>query len=110
MLKITESAASQIASQFRENNVQDMVLRVAAKTNQDGSFEYGMGFDEVKENDIKTSQHEIEIVMDQQSAELLEEATMDFAEVDDGGQKHFIFMNPLDPNYIPPPKSRKKTQ
>ena len=105
MLIITEAAAKQITEQFKQSNAQDMALRVAAKTNEDGSFEYGMGFDEAKEEDIKSSQHGVDIVMDTQSAELLEDATMDYVELEQG-QFHFIFSNPIDPNYIPPKKGQ----
>jgi len=105
MLTITEAAAKQIIEQSKQTDAAGMVLRVAAKTNQDGSFDYGMGFDEEKEGDIKTSQHLVDIVMDVQSAELLEEASMDFVELEEG-QFHFVFSNPLDPNYMPPKKSK----
>ncbi len=105
MLTITEAAASKIIEQSKQTDALDLALRVAAKTNQDGSFDYGMGFDENKENDVKTSQYNVEIVMDPQSAELLDEATMDYVEIEQG-QFHFIFSNPIDPNYIPAKKSK----
>jgi iron-sulfur cluster assembly protein len=105
MLIITEAAAKQITEQIKQSDIHDMVLRVAAKTNEDGSFDYGMGFDEAKEEDIKSSQHDVDIVMDPQSAELLEDATMDYVELEQG-QFHFIFSNPIDPNYIPPKKGQ----
>lgn len=105
MLKITEAAAKQIADQAKQNNAGNLVLRIAAKTNQDGSFDYGMGFDEAKEDDVTTSQHSVDIVIDPQSAELLEDATMDYVELEEN-QFHFVFLNPLDPNYIPPKKGK----
>jgi iron-sulfur cluster assembly protein len=105
MLTITEAAAIQITEQNKQSNAHDLVLRVAAKTNEDGSFDYGMGFDESKEEDIKSSQHGVDIVMDPNSAELLEDATMDYVELEQG-QFHFIFSNPIDPNYIPPKKGK----
>jgi iron-sulfur cluster assembly protein len=105
MLIITEAAAKQITEQIKQSDVHGMVLRVAAKTNEDGSFDYGMGFDEAKEEDIKSSQYDVDIVMDAHSAELLEDATMDYVELEQG-QFHFIFSNPIDPNYIPPKKGK----
>ena len=105
MLRITEAAANQIKSQTEQNDIEGMVLRIAAKTNKDGSFEYGMGFDEANEHDIKSTQHGVDLIVDPQSAELLEEAEMDFAEIEEG-QFHFIFSNPLDPNYMAPKKNR----
>jgi len=105
MLTITEAAAKQILEQVNQTDAQGMVLRIAAKTNQDGSFDYGIGFDEEKEGDVKTSQHQVNLVMDPQSGELLDEATMDYIELEEG-QFHFVFSNPLDPNYMPPKKSK----
>ncbi len=105
MLTITETAAKQILEQVKQSGATGMVLRVAAKTNQDGSFDYGMGFDEEKEGDVKTSQHKVNIVMDTQSAELLDDASMDYVELEEG-QYHFVFSNPLDPNYMPPKKGQ----
>jgi len=103
MLAITETAAKQIAEQHKATNADTLLLRIAAKTNQDGSIEYGMGFDEATEHDIKVKQFDIEVLVDPKSAELLEEATMDFVELE-AGQFHFIFSNPLDKNYTPSKK------
>lgn len=105
MFQITTDAARQIENQSKESNAEGMVLRIAAKTNQDGSFEYGMGFDEEKDHDFKMNLHGIHVVIDPQSQELLEDATLDFVELEPG-QYNFIFMNPLDPNYMPAKKSR----
>jgi iron-sulfur cluster assembly protein len=107
MLKITENAANQIKEQIKQSKADEegLILRIAAKTNQDGSFEYGMGFDEPREDDAKTNQYDIDIVIDPKSLELLEEATMDFDQLEDG-QVGFIFMNPFDPNYNPPKKQK----
>ena len=105
MLKISESAANHIQEQIKQANADNLSLRIAAKTNQDGSFEYGMGFDEVKDDDLVSNQYGVELVFDKQSHELLEDATMDYVQLDDG-QMGFVFLNPLDPNYIPP--KRKK--
>jgi iron-sulfur cluster assembly protein len=106
MLRITEAAAHQILEQEKQTDAEGLVLRIAAKTNQDGSFEYGMGFDDEKEEDVKSTQFTVSIVMDPQSAELLDDATMDFVEIEPG-QHHFVFSNPLDPNYIPPKKEKR---
>ena len=42
--------------------------------------------------------------MDPQSHTLLDEATMDFATLDGDDESHFIFLNPLDPDYKAPKK------
>ena len=103
MLKITPAAADQIKEQIKQSDTEGLYLRIAAKTNQDGSFEYGMGFDESNDHDIKVNSHDLILVSDPQSAELLEDATLDYVEIEPG-QHHFIFKNPIDPNYTPPQK------
>ena len=105
MFRITEAAAKQIIEQKSQTDAQDLVLRVAAKTNQDGSFDYGMGFDETKEGDVKIHQYSVDVIMDQQSAELLDDASMDYAGLEEK-QFHFVFLNPLDPNYAPAKKKK----
>ena len=106
MLKITDTALAQIKTSMTEETA-GLSLRIAALQGDDGSIQYGMGFDEANEADISISHDEVKIVIDPTSNDLLEEATMDYVEMD-AGQFHFIFMNPLDANYTPPPKERKK--
>lgn len=107
MFSITDNAAEQIHAAAKESNIETLVLRIAAKTNKDGGIEYGMGFDELKDGDIKVPYEDIEIVIDPGSNELLEYASMDYVELEPG-QYNFIFMNPLDTNYTPPEKKKKK--
>jgi iron-sulfur cluster assembly protein len=105
MFSITENAVKIIKEAAKQSNIETLILRIAAKNNQDGSIEYGMGFDESKDTDIKIPYDDVEIVIDPTSNELLEEATMDYVELEPG-QFNFIFMNPLDPNYKPPKKKK----
>ena len=105
MFSITEKAAKQIKDAAKQSKTETMILRIAAKSNQDGSIEYGIGFDENKETDIKIQYDDVEIVIDPTSNELLEEATMDYVELEPG-QFNFIFMNPLDPHYKAPKKEK----
>ena len=104
MFQFTDSAAEHIKQSASQANDQP-VLRVAAKTNSDGSIEYGMGFDEVKEGDAEIQNNGATVVIDSMSIEILEDATMDYVEMEPGQYK-FIFMNPLDPNYTPVKKSK----
>ena len=101
MLKITEAAASQIKDQLKQVTEEGLYLRIAAKTTPEGPFEYGMGFDESNEMDVKVNTHDLILITDPQSAELLEDATMDYVEIEPG-QFNFIFSNPIDPNYSAP--------
>jgi iron-sulfur cluster assembly protein len=109
MFTITEAALEQIRQAIQQSEAQGLALRIAAKSNQDGSIEYGMGFDEASEADTRVSNGDVEIVMDPPSSELLEEATMDFVEMEPGHMR-FIFLNPLDPHYVPPKKGKKKSR
>lgn len=103
MLVITEAAAKIIAKQHKETKAGTMLLRLAVKAGNDGKIEYVMGFDEPKEHDVRLLQYDVEVIFDLQSADLIEEATMDYVEIEKG-QFNFIFSNPFDVNYMPPKK------
>jgi len=105
MFTLTEQAARQVAEAARSSNAEGLSLRIAAKYKEDGSIDYGMGFDEPTERDLRSTQHDVEIVIDPESAELLDECVMDFVELEPG-RMEFIFMNPADPHYVPPKKGR----
>lgn len=101
MINITSSAAKQIMQSVKQSNSEGMALRVAATRNDDNSIHYGMGFDDVKDNDVTVESDGIKIIVSPLSAELLKDTTLDFVELEPG--KHqFIFMNPNDPDYTPP--------
>ncbi len=104
MFQLTDSAAEHIRQSAIQANEQP-VLRIAAKTNENGSIEYGMGFDQVNEKDTQVQNGDVTIVIDPVSIEILEDTTMDYVEIENG-QYRFIFMNPLDPNYTPSQKGK----
>jgi len=104
MFQFTDSAAEHIKLSAAQANDKP-VLRVAAKTHSDGSIEYGMGFDELKEGDVSLQNNGATVIIDSMSIEILEEATLDYVEIEPG-QYNFIFTNPLDPNYTPVKKSK----
>lgn len=104
MLTITDQAAQRIHEAAREGNMETLPLRIAAKRSSDGSIEYGLGFDEnIRQEDVQFTTQGINLVIAPHSAELLRDATLDFAEVEPG-EHHFIFLNPNDPHYVPPKK------
>ena len=106
MFSLTESAAKQVSEAAKQTDCEGMALRIAAKYREDGSIEYGMGFDQKQDADLTSNQHGVELLVDPASAELLDECIMDFVELESGNWE-FIFLNPADPHYIPP-KSKKK--
>ncbi len=102
MFKITPAAAEQILKAAKEGGAEGLALRLAATQHADGTFDYRMGFDAVAEEDIRLQSEGIEIVMAPDDVVLLDTTLMDFVVLDDG-QYQFIFINPKDANYQPPP-------
>lgn len=101
MIKVTSKAAKQIQLSAQQGKTENLPLRIAATKNEDGSFHYGIGFDESKEGDISVSSEGIDIIISPLSSDLLKDSTLDFVELEPG-KSQFIFMNPNDPDYTPP--------
>lgn len=101
MITLTPRAVEQIRKSAHEGGMDGLALRLAVKEAPDGSFEYGMGFDEAKEEDTVVETSGVEIVMSPQYGPQLQGTTIDFVEYEPGDFR-FIFMNPNDPNYEPP--------
>ncbi len=60
-----------------------------------------MGFDEPRKDDVKVRWHGLTVLVAPTSTELLTGATLDYVELDDGAHE-FIFINPNDPDHVPP--------
>lgn len=101
MITISPRAAEQILFSAKQSNAEGMALRIAAKVAVDESIEYGLGFDDEKEGDLKFTVEGIDILIAPSSAEFLNGAHLDFVELEPGNA-NFIFENPNDPNYKPP--------
>ena len=101
MITLTPAAIEQVYAAAEQNDVKEAVLRLAAKKNPDGSLEYGMGFDEAKDDDLAFKFKDVTVVFNGEYGPLLNGATIDYVEIEPG-QHHFIFMNPNDANYTPP--------
>jgi iron-sulfur cluster assembly protein len=101
MFKLTPRAAEQIRQAAKQGGTEGMALRFAAQKKEDGTFDYLMGFDDAKDEDIQFDTEGVSVIMEPEHYALLDETTMDFAELDDG-EKQFIFLNPKDSNYSKP--------
>lgn len=101
MLKLTTQAAQQVLHSAEQNGMKGLALRIAAKKNADGTIQYLMGFDEIKEEDVLLTSKEVDIVIEEMHKELLSGTVIDFVELEPGDFR-FIFMNPNDANYTPP--------
>jgi iron-sulfur cluster assembly protein len=101
MFKVTATAAGQILQSAQQGGTEGLALRLAAYQAADGTIDYRMGFDEVGEEDVRQRCEGVEVVMAPEFVPLLDEATLDFVELEPG-QHHFIFINPKDAGYVPP--------
>jgi iron-sulfur cluster assembly protein len=91
MVEITPSAAEQIRNALREQADDDLSLRVAARRRADGDTEYGMGFDERREQDEQiVTASGIALLVSPASREAVAGMVIDFVEVAPG-ERRFIF-------------------
>ena len=96
MITITPAAAAQIRQSAEATQSQNMHLRIAVRREEDGSFVYGMGFDEMGNDDAFLASEGVNIVVSNASKDFLLGATLDFVEISPG-EHQFIFINPNDP-------------
>lgn len=101
MITITSKAAAQIRKSSEQADAGDMYLRLAARREDDGSIEYGMGFDDMGANDQIYTSEGVDVLISNGCKELLRGATLDFVELNPG-QPEFIFINPNDPRHQAP--------
>ena len=101
MIKVSDSAAKQIAISLEQMGDNILPLRLAIKVQEDGSFHYNMGFDDnIHAGDKDFEEKNIKFVVDVASIALITGMTMDFVEID--GKEEIVFLNPNDPNYKAP--------
>jgi iron-sulfur cluster assembly protein len=95
MISVTPEAAEQIRAAFQNPEMEGLGLRIAAKENDDGSIEYGLGFDEEREFDFKLESEGFILFISPTSGNLLEGTTLDFVELE-SGTSMFVFLKPED--------------
>jgi iron-sulfur cluster assembly protein len=93
MISITPAAAETIRKAAAESGAQPPVLRLAAKRADDGSLDYGMGFDQQRPGDTTVEVEGITVVVAAQSRELVAGTRVDFVEIAPG-EFRFIFVSP----------------
>lgn len=83
---ITEEAALQIKDMMKQNETEDAFLRVSVKGGGCSGLSYGMGFaHEVEEGDNQLEQHGIKILVDKESAPVLNGTTISYKQSLMGG-------------------------
>jgi iron-sulfur cluster assembly protein len=91
MISLTQTAAEQIRNAASHPDFQDMALRIAAKVNEAGMLEFGMGFDNERNDDQIVESWGMNLLISRHSVPLLDNVTIDFGEVAPG-QQGFLFM------------------
>jgi len=101
MITITARAAKQIRQASEQAEADDMYLRIAARREDSGEIEYGMGFDDMGAQDQIYTSEGVDVLIADSCRDLLRGATLDFVEINPG-QSEFIFLNPNDPRHQAP--------
>jgi iron-sulfur cluster assembly protein len=91
MISLTKEAAEQVNASAQQSGVENMALRVAARVNQAGMLEFGMGFDDERANDSIVESWGVTLLVNVESAPMLDDVTIDFSEVSPG-EHRFVFM------------------
>jgi iron-sulfur cluster assembly protein len=91
MITVTPQAAARIKDQTKESGAQDMGLRLAARVLEDGSLDYGMGFDYERQNDSLVETQGLTVFISAASRDYLEGVTLDYVEMEPGDFR-FIFI------------------
>ena len=104
MFTLTSAAARQIQQAANASETQEMALRIAAKVDADGSIQYGMGFDDPKDEDMKLDLEGVAVVIADEYQELLDDIVLDYVELEPG-EFNFIFVNGRQTQDAPEPAS-----
>lgn len=95
MLTLTPKAVEKINSFLQtEDSVKGKSLRIMLKPSGCAGYEYSLGFDEKRPNDTVLPQAGFEVLLDEKSGPLLENAVVDYAE--DAASSGFRIKNPLE--------------
>jgi iron-sulfur cluster assembly protein len=101
MITLTPQAAEQVRIAARQAGTEGMALRIAGRTNPDGTIAYGMGFDEAHDDDVRFTSEGVDVIVAVEHSRVLKGTVLDYVELEPGDFR-FIFMNSNDANYAPP--------
>jgi iron-sulfur cluster assembly protein len=91
MIEITPAAAEQLRAALDKAPEPGLALRVAARRGDDGGIEYGMGFDERREQDEEVvTDAGITLLVSPPSMEPIAGTVIDFVEIAPGDMR-FVF-------------------
>lgn len=101
MITVTPRAAEQIKQAAAQGDATGVGLRIAVRETTDGGLDYGMGFDEAKDDDMVFTSEGIDLIVAPEFGPALKGTVLDYVEMEPGDYR-FIVMNPNDPHYVPP--------
>lgn len=87
---LTPAAVGEILAAAARSQAAGMALRVAARQAADGSIDFGMGFDEEREDDEAAQFDQLKVLIGAHSQPLLAGAVLDFVETAPG-EHDFVF-------------------
>lgn len=90
MIDITPAAAERIRAALRDAQ-EGLALRVAARRDAQGNTEYGMGFDERREQDEEViTEAGVTLLVSPPSLDAIDGTVIDFVEIEPGDHR-FVF-------------------
>ena len=101
IFEISDSAAEQIKKSSESSKSSEWPLRIAVNVDSNGKFNYRMGFDNSKEEDLRLKVNGIEIIISPDCMIHLKNCKLDYVKLEEG-KNEFIFLNPNDPAFSPP--------
>jgi iron-sulfur cluster assembly protein len=94
MISVTENAARQIQIAAADSGAEGMSLRVAAHYDDAArEIQYGIGFDEPRDDDEQVEAHGVSLLVSPLSKEAVDDLTIDYVEVGPGDFR-FVFIHP----------------
>jgi iron-sulfur cluster assembly protein len=90
MFSVTDTAVQELMAAARRSGAEGVPLRIAARALDDGSIEYGMGFDDERENDETADYNGLTVLLGAKSQPYLAATVLDYVEIEPG-RFDFIF-------------------
>ncbi|MDH4061492.1 MAG: hypothetical protein OEU94_11840 [Aquincola sp.] len=108
MFSITPAASTELLAAAERSDAAGMALRIAARALADGSIEYGMGFDDERDNDESVNYHGLTVLLGARSRPYLARTTLDYVEIE-RGRFDFVFIPTAEPSGASPDGSGTTT-
>ena len=101
MFNVSPAAAAELLQAAARSDAEGMALRIAARPLADGSIEFGMGFDDERENDESAEYSGLTVLLGAKSRPYLAGTLLDYVEVD-AGRFDFVFVQADEPGAAEP--------